>query len=633
MSRPARIADVVGISPPGNRRHRASSGPVSPSSEGRVAGWWHRRSYGAALAVIAVVYTAIALVLPAEVFWSPDEGTKLLQAMASRRGGARAADIPYGGRGLDPDLTFYPRLLHPRHPAALRSALYPQPTAAGGVRVHWPAGFPAVSLIAYRAVGPRGLYLMPLLGGLIAAAAAGAIGRTAAPAAAVPAALAVGLATPVLFLSQLFWEHTPATACGLVGLLLLVRPEGKQLLRLAGAAAALVVAIALRPESLLLVAALPPAFALTAERPSEGRQRLRRGWWIVPAGVVVLAAVAMMLWPDARAVVLGRLQATFAMARSLLGFVERAGGLLTPVPSRLTEAWFDLDVELGPALPRGLAGLGTVGAVVALAAAALREPLRGWAVVLGGGLVLVPSLWVLCSPEPYRAIHALILPAPYLVLAALLLRPPPSARRRAALRLGLILIILLAIGTTLAMTKMVGGLEWGNRYLLTLTAIGAVAAAVGAVIYGRRDGERRPRFAVVSVVVLCLATGGLFQARGVRELVISQRGLDTCRRAVLEADGPVVTDLIWLPAAIAGTFATRPVFTLGDRDDLERWVVRIGGPSGGFRMITGDDGPGELERWLESVSAPKLNLGTVRKVPGLVIADVGIGGAVEGNEP
>lgn len=628
----SRPADVAGSAGSERRRYRVLSDPVSPDSFGRQDGRRHRRSLGLALAAIAVVYASIALALPAEVFWSPDEGTKLLQALSRRDKGSRAADIPYGGRGLDPDLTFYPRLLHPRHPAALRSILYPQPTADGGVRVHWPVAFPAVSLVAYRAVGPRGLYLMPILGGLMAAAAAGAIGRTVAPSAAAPAALAVGLATPVLFLSQLFWEHTPATAYCLIGVLLLVRSGGKLGPRLVGAAAAFAVAVALRPETLLLVAVVPLALALMVERRPEGRRRLPRGWWILPAGACVFAAVVVGLRPDAGAVVIEGLQSALARARALVEIIERASALLSPFPSRLTDAWFDLDAELGPALPRALARLGTTGALVAVAAAALREPFRGWAVAAGGSLVLIPSLWVACSPEPYRAIHALILPAPYLVLVALLLRPPPSARRPAALMLGLVMVFYLAIGTALAMTKMVGGLEWGNRYLLTLTAIGAVVAVAGAATYGRRDGERRPRLAVVAVTVLCLVTGGLYQARGVRELIISKRVLDECRREVLEAGGPVVTDLYWLPAAIAGTFATRPVFTLAARDDLERWVGRVGRSVDRFRVITGDVGPDVLERWIESVPAPNLGLAGVRKIPGLVIADVETADAVEGEE-
>ena len=356
-------------------------------------------------------------------------------------------------------------------------------------------------------------------------------------------------------------------------------------------------------------------------------------WWALPAAAFVLAVVVIGLWPEGRTAVIGWFQSMVAAAKSLLDFVVRASVLLSPIPSRLTEAWFDLGVELGPALGTGMARLGTVGALVALAAAVLREPFRGWTVAAGGGLVLVPSVWVLCSPEPYRAIHALILPAPYLVLVALLLRPPPAARRSAAVLLGLIMVLYLALGTALAMTKMVGGLEWGNRYLLPLTALGAVAASVGAVTYGRRDGERRPRLAVVLVAVACLATGGLYQVRGARELFISKQGLDTCRLEVIEADGPVVTDLYWMPAALAETFAERPIFTLSHRDDLGRWVGRIGNRVNRFLLITGDDGQDEVRSWLEAVSAPRLRQVDTRRVPGLLIVDVDVVAAGDRSGP
>jgi len=627
-----RLADGDGPIDEGNWRYRVTPGPVSPDLFEASSGRRHLWLLGVVLAAIAAVYTIVALSLPVEVFWSPDEGAKLLQAMFHRPGGARADSIPYGGRGLDPDLMFDPRLLHPRHPAALQSALYPQPTADGGVRFHWPVAFPIASMVPYRAFGSRGLYLIPLVGGLIAAVAAGALGRAIAPAAAAPAALAVGLASPVLFYSQLFWEHAPAAALCLIGVLAIVRPKGPVGVRLVGAAVALAAAVALRPESLLLVAVLPPALALMVERRPGTRIRPRRAWWVLATGAFVFTLVVIGLWPNGREVVLGWVQAKALAARSLLAFVARASDLLSPFPSRLTAAWFDLDVELGPALPLTMARLGTVGALIALAAAALREPFRGWAIVAGGGLVLVPSLWVVFSPEPYRAVHALILPAPYLILAVALIRPPPAARRPAATLLGLILFLYLALGTALAMTKMVGGLEWGNRYLLPLTALGAVVAAVGAVTYGRRDGERRPRLAVIVVAMACLVTGALYQLRGVRELVITKRALEVCRQEVLETDGPVVTDLYWMPAAIAGTFAARPVFTLGDRDDLGRWVERVGRHFDHVRLITGDDGPDEIRRWVESVPGGRLRLVGTRTVPGLLIADVDVVETVDGRE-
>ena len=599
-----------------------SGQPPATSGDRPSVDRWSRRSLGLALALVGVVYLTLALLLPAEVFWSPDEGTKLLQALSHRNGGARSSDIPYGGRGLDPELTFYPRLLHPRHPEALRSVLYPQPTADGGVRFHWPPAFPLASLAPYRLLGARGLYLMPLAGGLLAAAAAGALGRAVDPAAGAPAALAVGLASPVMFYSLLFWEHSPAVALCLAGLLALVVAPRALSLQLAGAVALLTGAAILRPESLLLVATLPFAFALGAERRHRPWRWAWGSWWVSPAVALALAAAVVGVWPGATGSILAWLQERLEAARSMLGFVARARGLWSPFPERLAEAWFDLDVELGPAVPVALVWIGVVGALVALAAAALREPLRGWALAAGGSLVLIPSLWTLLSPDDYRAVHALLLPAPYLALGALLLRPPSSARGRPALLLGVAMSLYLLLGTALAMTKMVGGLEWGNRYLLPLEALGALVAAAGVVAYSRRDGERRPRLAVLAVTAACLLTGALYQVRGVRELFIAKGGLDACRREVLAAAGPVVTDLYWLPAALAGAFVERPLFALQSRRDLGRWLERCGERSDGFLLITNAAQTDEVERWLESVPTRRLRMVGARPLAGLLVADV-----------
>ncbi|MCU0305941.1 MAG: hypothetical protein MUC56_17950 [Thermoanaerobaculales bacterium] len=605
-------------------RHRDGTGPAEHDAH-PVRGASGRRGLWIALAAVACVSAAVASRLPAEVFWSPDEGAKLLQALSHRRGGATADAIPYGGRALDPDLSFYPRPLHHSHPASLLSALYPQPTGDGGVRVHWPAAFPILSLPPFRVLGARGLYLLPLIAGLAAAAVAGALARGLAPGAGGLAVLAVGLASPLLFYSQLFWEHAPATALALAAVLVLACETGTSPPRLLGAAALLAGAVALRPESLLLAAVLPLSLlTMGGDRPPRPSETHRLGWAAL-AGGVVLATALVCLIPWGRGALIGWLETAVSTTSSLVAFLGKVATLMTPFPARLADAWFDLDVALGPALPDGLARIGTAGVVLALAATALREPLRGWAVVAGGCLVLGPSLWALVSPEPYRSIHALILPAPYLALVAPLLRPPASAQRRPVVFLGVTVVLYLALGTVLSMTKLVGGLEWGSRYLLTLTALGAVAAAVGASIYGRRDGERRPRRAVVAVTVVCLVVGGGFQVRGVRELVISKRALDACRLAILEADRPTVTDLYWLPAAVAVTFAERPVFTLRDRGDLGRWVGRIGGREGRFLLVTGHDDEADVRRWLAAYPEPPLEPVGVRRLPGLLLVDVEVG--------
>ena len=565
-----------------------------------------------AVALTAAVYLVLAAALPPDVFWSPDEGAKLLQALSHRPAGPSSDALAYGGRRLDPELSFYPRLLHPSHPAALISILYPQPTAAGGVRNHWPAAFPLISLHPYRAFGARGLTLLPLVGGLAAVIVAGALGRSAVPTAAAPAALAVGLATPVLFYSQLFWEHSLAAALCLGGVLVLGAGPPFSALRLAAAGGTLGCAVLLRPESLLLVAVLPLAAACLWDRSQEHRRVPGFVWYLVTAVAIGLMVAASLLW-------MGGLPKAVA---SLTDTAVRGWQLATPVPERLAAAWFDLEAGLGPALPDAAVAVGTCGAIIALTAVVLREPARGWAFAVGGSLVLIPSLWVLVSTQPYRAIHALMLPAPFLCLVGLALRAPPVPGRRTTLFLGLISALYLTLGTLTAMAKMIGGLEWGNRYLLPLIALGAATTAVGAADYARRGAASRPRRAVVAVAVVSLVVGALYQARGARELIIAKRTLDAVRADIVEADGPTVTDLYWLPAAVAVTFAEHPIFTLRDRADLSRWLERIGRHGDRFLIVTQHQDQTRLAAWLDSVADPRLEVTGSRPLPGLLVAHV-----------
>ncbi len=211
-------------------------------------------SFLLATAVVLFVYILILWWLPKDVFWSPDEGSKLLNMHTISWADGVRFTVPYNGRFLDPDFQFY-----------VRNYIYPQPSSACNIRFNWPLWFPLLSLIPYRLFGVWGLYLAPLLAGWGTAVLSGIIARRIQPKADAATVLVVGLATPILFYSVLFWEHTIAVFLALFALWLLVEWPYRSVKwpSFLGIGSALLLSTALRSEASVFALSLLLAFILT----------------------------------------------------------------------------------------------------------------------------------------------------------------------------------------------------------------------------------------------------------------------------------------------------------------------------------------------------------------------------------
>jgi len=108
----------------------------------------------APVGVIVCVYVACLLGFPNEpVFWSPDEGGRYLDMRQMLVGFQLVNPLPYPGRIVDPELNHVPLQYWRQDGSEIYS--------------WWPPTFPAVSSVPYRLLGLRGLYGLPLLGGLL----------------------------------------------------------------------------------------------------------------------------------------------------------------------------------------------------------------------------------------------------------------------------------------------------------------------------------------------------------------------------------------------------------------------------------------------------------------------------------
>jgi hypothetical protein len=589
----------------------------------------HRRlgSRSRATLALSAFYLAIVGVLPPNLFWSPDEGAKYLQ-LTRYRGqspGVRQ-QAQYGARPFDPSYRFYPQPLPPGHRFELVARLYPRPSADGTVRTNWPPLFGLLSMPLFSVFGFYGLYLLPLVAGIGTAVLAGSLARRVAPDAEVAVILAVGLCTPVLFYSCLFWEHTIAVCLGMAALVLCSGASRTSHRALLAAAACLGLAIALRFEMVVFAGALAVALIAAALRDRLEAAGMASARALRIGIAATIAAVGTLAF-GAAAIAIRRLEPANLIGDKEGSLVQLLVGLLgsprlwRELPVRLRQALVDLPADNGPTLEPWIAWLGLLGVLVAAASIALREPARGRTLVAGGGLLTLVSLWTVVSPDRFRSVHALVLPAPYAAFAVLLLLlPRPAVGRSWSIAAGTTVLVL-ASSTVLSLPLLVGGLEWGNRYQLIAYVLAAAGCTVGMISYAKSGEPARPRAAVAAAAGIALAVGGLYQMRGLRELAVTKADLHAYRHELTAASQPVVTELYWLPSALAETFRRVPMFTLRDAEQLAGWIDAVGTQVPRFLVVTDEPRDTAVDRWRAGAAPHSIELIREQLVAGLVFLE------------
>jgi len=514
------------------------------------------------LGVVCMIYLSALLSLHPSVFWSPDEGAKFIQMHSLVSNTGTAHPISYGAAAQDPSFTYYPT-----------APIYPQPLWPTGVLNHWPNLFPLVSLPFFQLFGLRGLYVIPLLCGLLSVVAVSRLARNMEPGAATPGILLAGLGTPLLFQSVLFLEHTLAGALGLGALLCGGAAYGSTRSRPGfsiAMIACLVGLFALRDETLIFLAALSLTglLMLAFERKPTG---LRAGLMLL---VFFLFLVMVKTMGDNMGGSNRVAELVRNITRALAGLQDPA--LWSAFPDHLLQVFINNPGQFGVPLSPGWTVTGLVG--LGLCAFSLMAGTRWrfpcW--LLGAVLVSIPSLLGLCLPDRYRAVHGLLLAAPCLVLAWLPSRLGSQPRRRTERFLMILLpvyLVIYALATWL-FRRPSGGPEWGLRYALIAYLL---AAALGAVAVTRFQQTSRGwhRFTGLGVAALLLALSCGYGMRGIVEVQVTKRDLQAFEQEILEAHCPIITDQWWLASALAPAFVRTEFYTDNPCTASGLWLARI----------------------------------------------------------
>ncbi len=570
-----------------NARHQPET-PDNPSAPELVKILLRDWSFIAAAAALLIFYIAVLVSSPLRVFWMPDEGAKWLemQSVSVHPPADLRYHVDFPALRLDHEFNYLP------HPV-----LYPQPVMAwdGSVYLSFEtsAVFPLLSGLFLRFFGVIGIYVLPLLSGWLAAVVAGVLAAAVRPAAAAPTLVLVGVATPVWFYSMLFWEHTLASCLALVAVAAVAATRPRSLLGVLVAGFALVGAATFRLETLAIALALAVAWYARGprSRPTESedpKQRERSvsiagslGWLVVAVGAVWFLQESLT---SRHSFLIGQLP------RSLQDGI----GTMLQSPWSLLDLFVHISIDEAPRVSDALVAAAGAGVLLCLAAAFSHSSRRERALLLPGlALVLAFSISVLCIGTRYRALHGFVPIAPFIVVAPYAWTASRREDRSGVLRL---LVTVFAVGCAanvvaistiyLKAGRLAVAIEWGQRYMLTLYPIAAVLAVVAIQVYWRSPRPRWLRWLFVAAVSSMALVGVGFQIRG-NLMLYNTRVQLTALEAAMRREGPLVTDVWWLPAAFAVFYSEHEMYYVRAPIDVAHWVA-VAAPLGirGFTFVS-----------------------------------------------
>lgn len=499
--------------------------------------------------VLALVYLGCASMRPDGIFWSPDEGGKYVHILSMIKTGSPSAPLEYPGRYLDREARFVPLFFCSHEGDQIYS--------------WWPTGFPLLTLPLYMSLGWIGLYVIPAISGALCAFLAGLLVRQLRPQSSwlpVISALITGLGTPIMFYSTTFWEHTPAVACFLGSVVLVMyawKAGHARWVFTAGLLASLATFLRTDVASMAVGVGLTLLFV-------RWRWAIRWG-----AGYIVTSLAWLFLNWLLMGQILGRYwldtPGTLTLANaSLLGGVREAGKWF--IPHVLFNAPRVIAFDLGPATLT----LGTSLVAIALLSPAWRH-CKWVALIAYVGLAGI-CLSVLLHPEGYRSVHGFVLIAPHIVFSAWLYASRTAPRDSMFPSALLVVSVTTAIVYLLRAWGAAGGLQWGPRYLLALYPLLVVASLVGVAAI-RESLSRFIRGSLLILYAICVLTGVGYQIRGVHAALETMRYYQQTRQAIEQLDSlPIVTNCIWLGAVIPDLYWSGSVFALHNAEPLESWT-------------------------------------------------------------
>jgi len=488
------------------------------------------------LAVVAVLYAGLAFVLlPKAAFFSSDEGLKFIQVQNFARKGIAGFSLDYPGRGLDPDLNYVP-INNP--PALIRE---------GRVYAVYPIVFPLLAAPLYRILGYAGLYVIPLVSGLLTLVITCWLARLTGGSG-TSSTIVLGLCSPLVFYSLVFWDHTLGTMlCSLAIVLVVKDPENARKPWLMAAGILFGLAIWVRSEMYIMALVVPAALFFLSSRRLVHTLSLCLGMLIT---LVPLWVFQFLVYGD----FIGPHVGHFASLTEEL-----------PITSDRTAIIYHTLLEgNSSAVLSFLYIMAFVASAMLFRSSTLRR--RRLLIIVSFGILAIVTIPNVLEASAGRPLGGLITTAPFLVFGfTTLLNSSARQRNRILLAICLGYTALVCVWTPVD-----PGLQWGPRFLLPIFPALAVIAtnnfrALQAA--GELRSARLLRACFISTVALSLAV----QVAGLRTLhIIKTRDSDLIERTGQLNAVHVLSDEYGYAQYVAPLFYEKQFFYVRDQEEYQR---------------------------------------------------------------
>ena len=498
-----------------------------------------------AMIAISVGYVVFCLIWvnfrPEGILWTVDEGGKLVFLQNAIKQRDIFAPIEYPSQNLDPALEFVPFTYTNIKDGELRS--------------WWLPIFPITTIPFYYLLGWLGLFVIPAVGGGLTLLATGLLAREYLgdhKRLVYLIMVVTGIATPILFYSTMFWEHSMAVAAALFSIYFCYFGQIRQktlpfvFSGIAGAA----------------------AFALRTEM------------------IFVLMGIGLVqLWVNwRRAVLYGLCFFFFCLPVFYINW-RTIGHPLNVQLNNLTQTtdfafltnglkavpYFIFHVPKPWTYPMGKVSM-VVGSLGFLAALFMPFMKKIRIILLAGFFVFLIVSWrILISDFGYKSIHGFAALAPHTALFTWFFLNWKTRKTNilnwhflvSGLIFGIVFIYKAWIGA--------GGMQWGTRYLLVFYPILAIMFVVGIYDYFS-EMNRWTRIFLGTAIIWAVAIGIGYQIRGLQTVLRvmqyyqeSAAGLDQLK------DRPVITSYCDPALIYDGRYWDQTIFSV-TWQGLEAWI-------------------------------------------------------------
>jgi hypothetical protein len=477
---------------------------------------------GGLFAAVALLYFILALTIPGETFWSGDEGLRYLQVLNMEKNGLLARELPYPGQDIDPEGRYYPL-----------TAPYVR-QGSNGYAIQYSPALPLLAYPFYKLFGRGGICIPIIAFSLWWLWLTWQLARHMHSLSSLRPMVVMAFLSPLPIYSLLFWDHSAGGALATLALLKLAQSDNFTLRPYIYAGLALGVGVWFRTEILLLAAAA--IIALIASRDHR---------WNAP----VLVALGML----AGALPLLVFQWVFEgdpMGRHFTGHLAASQASMgesvsRPFWSLLHVRWHYINWTYFRFSPywkeNALLIAGLAALVIWPRLERVKKEHKDFC-VFPWMLVLLYMAYCLSGIDYAKTATGLFAAFP---LAALILMPGPVpwGDRWPLLRL----IGLLYVGMLMVLTPTIlGGLQWGPRYLLPVLPL--ICLAISERLGATQRKYDMPRRVLFGVVVFISSLLLLFCVRNISREVGGYNLLHNSIPKVISKGDVVVGGPRWLAA-------------------------------------------------------------------------------------